>query len=411
MRFEAKERAGPGRRGCADKSVCATVGELAESLRVLEQRDQLRELATIPGVNFCSNDYLGLAEDARLKRAVLLAVEHSARVGGTGSRLLSGHDAVWNELEEEFAEFAGTEAALYFSSGYAANVGLLSAVLGKNDVVFSDQLNHASLIDGIRLSGARKEIYPHLDMNALEALLRAHSGGRGRRVVVTESVFSMDGDLADLRAIHSIAEKNDASVIVDDAHATGVFGPRGAGMAMRSGLAESVLAVVHTCGKALGSAGALVCGSKVLRDYLVNHARTLIFSTAMPPYMAGQIRAALRLAREMDREREMLLRNAQEFALGLRGAGWDTAGTASQIVPVVIGENDETVAAAEYAQQRGFAVRAIRPPTVAKGSARLRLSLTAKIAESELRRLRESLQSWRETRVAKTLPGSAVAPA
>ena len=377
--------------------------ELEELLAELDERNQLRELATLRGVNLCSNDYLGLAEDLRLKQAVLEAVGAAARVGGTGSRLLSGHDPAWNELEEEFAAFAGSEGALYFSSGYAANVGLLTAVLGKGDVVFSDELNHASLIDGIRLSGARKEIYPHLDLNALEALLRVHKNERCRRVIVTESVFSMDGDIADLRAMQNLAERHGACLIVDEAHATAVHGPGGAGLVAAAGLAEEVLAVIHTCGKALASAGGVVCGSKSLRDYLVNHARTLIFSTAMPAYFAGQIRAALKLAKEMDRQREALLRSARLFAGALRSDGWDDSGTDSQIIPVIIGENDRALATAQSLQERGFAVRAIRPPTVAAGSARLRLSLTAKITETELVRLRQCLNATKDSRMIETL--------
>jgi 7-keto-8-aminopelargonate synthetase-like enzyme len=250
------------------------------------------------------------------------------------------------------------------------------------------------LIDGIRLSGARKEIYPHLDLNALEALLRVHKSEHCRKVMVTESVFSMDGDIADLRAMQSMAEKYGASLIVDEAHATAVHGPGGAGLAAATGIPENILATVHTCGKALASAGALVCGTTVLRDYLINRARTLIFSTATPSYFAGQIRAALKLAREMKSERETLLTRSRLFAATLRADGWDVAGTDSQIIPVIVGGNEEALSAAQFLQEQGFAVRAIRPPTVAEGSARLRLSLTARVADSDLRRLRECLKNF-----------------
>src|SRR5262245_10792451 len=294
------------------------LGELERDLAELRARDQLRSFAQVAGVNLCSNDYLGLAEDARLKEAVLEAVAASARVGGTGSRLLSGHDAVWDELEEEFAAFAGTEAALYFANGYAANIGLLSSVVGKGDLVFSDELNHASLIDGIRLSGARKEIFPHRDLNFLETALRLHERDACRKLIVTESVFSMDGDIADVKAMQKLAERHDANLVVDEAHATAVHGPGGAGIVAEAGLTGAVFAVVHTCGKALASAGALVCGSRVLREFLINHARTLIFSTAMPAYMAGQIRAALRLALGMDTERRTLTENSAVLSFGTR---------------------------------------------------------------------------------------------
>src|SRR5579883_900021 len=280
---------------------------LYEGLRFLDHRNQRRNLAEIRGVNFCSNDYLGLAESAALQKAVAEAVQRAERVGGTGSRLLSGQTEEWREVEEEFAKFAGTEAALFFTSGYGANVGLLSSLVGKDDVIFSDEQNHASLIDGMRLSGARKVIYPHLNLNALEDALRQEAGAPWRKVIVTESVFSMDGDIAPLAEIANLAEKYNAALILDEAHATAVQGPSGRGLAISAGLTHRVLALIHTCGKALASAGAFVCGSAVLKDHLVNHARTFIFSTALPPYMAAQIGAALQLAEGMDRERDLLL--------------------------------------------------------------------------------------------------------
>jgi 8-amino-7-oxononanoate synthase len=367
---------------------------LSKALRTLEQQHQRRSLTEIRGVDFCSNDYLGLAHHPALRNAVLQAVQNSTRVGGTASRLLSGQDVAWRRLEERFAKFAGTEAALFFSSGYAANMGLLSALVGPDDVVYSDMLNHASLIDGMRLSGARKVIYPHLDLNALENSLRQDAGAPWRRIIVTESVFSMDGDVAPLPEMASLAEKFGAAMIVDEAHATGVQGKSGAGVAAESGILPHVLATVHTCGKALASAGAFVCGPQVMKDYLVNHARTFIFSTALPPYFAEQISAALDLAIGMDDERRTLLNRAKELSQALRRAGFDTCGGASQIVPVILGSNEDALQAADHLQRSGFAVRAIRPPTVPVGRARLRLSLTTRIAEAELHGLVNSLTEW-----------------
>jgi 8-amino-7-oxononanoate synthase len=383
------------------------VREMESALANLRERSQVRDFARLRGVNFCSNDYLGLAEDSRLKLAVLEAVEESARVGSTGSRLLSGHDPVWNELEEKFASFVGTEAALYFSSGYAANLGLLSAVLGKDDVVFSDALNHASLIDGARLSGARRIIYPHRDLNVLERELRAHEHEKRRRIIVTESVFSMDGDIVDLRAMQNLAAMYGASLVVDEAHATAVHGPGGAGIVAQAGLAEEVLAAVHTCGKALASAGGFVCGSKVLREFLINHARTLIFSTAMPAYIAGQIRAALRFAKGMDAERKLLLDRSNLLATELNVAGCRTPAGHSQIIPVILGSNEEAVSAAKFLQGQGFAVRAIRPPTVPVGSARLRLSLTTRITHEHIMAVLAALNSWRAPQMSTALAGRA----
>ena len=390
-------------------------GELEEGLRELEARSQRRSLCEIAGVNLCSNDYLGLAEDERLKTAVMEAVRESARVGGTGSRLLSGHSGVWDEVESEFAEFVGSEAGLYFGSGYAANVGLLSSLMGSEDTVFTDELNHASLIDGIRLSGARKVIYPHVNLNVLENALgeSEKSGSRmgGRKFVVTETVFSMDGDEAPLQEMAELCERYGANLIVDEAHATAVRGPSGRGITADLGaerkVGSVVFASVHTCSKALASAGAFVCGGLALREHLINRARTFIFSTAMPPYMAKQIQAALQLARTMDGVRAQLVARSQKLRTTLRACGFDAAQSTTQIVPVVVGGNEDAIAAAEYLQQRGFAVRAIRPPTVKPGQARLRLSITASIGENELERLAECLGNWRTQRSALAAAGCA----
>jgi 8-amino-7-oxononanoate synthase len=369
--------------------------ELQAGLRELESHSQHRTLAEIRGANLCSNDYLGVAENPALKAAVMAAIAATPRMGGTGSRLLSGHAAVWNEVEEEFAGFAGSEAGLYFGSGYAANIGLLTSLAGKDDVIFSDALNHASIIDGIRLSGARKIVYPHRDLNALETALKENHGQRGRKLIVTETVFSMDGDVAPVDEIVKMAEQFGAGVIVDEAHATAIHGLGGRGIAAQALADGRVVAAMHTCGKALASAGAFVCGSAVLRDHLINHARTFIFSTAMPPYMAAQIQAALRLASGMNRERAELSSRSTEFANILRGDGWETMDSSTQIVPAVMGENSAAVAASEFLQREGFAVRAIRPPTVPEGTARLRFSVTQRISAGELKRLASSLGTWR----------------
>ncbi len=267
--------------------------------------------------------------------------------------------------------------------------------MGKDDVVFSDERNHASLIDGIRLSGARKVIYPHLNLNALEDALRQEAGDPWRKVIVSETVFSMDGDIAPLAELAVLAEKYNAALILDEAHATGVHGPAGHGLAAAAGIASKVLAIIHTCGKALASAGAFVCGPAVLKEHLVNHARTFIFSTALPPYLAAQIRAALRLAEGMNEDRASLLHRAAWLRAALQSEGFEAAGTASQIVPVVLGHNDATLDAAEHLQREGFAVRGIRPPTVPEGGSRLRLSLTTRISEEELSRVVQSLVAWR----------------
>ena len=275
-------------------------------------------------------------------------------------------------------------------------MGMLAALAGPDDVVYSDELNHASLIDGMRLSGARKVIYPHLNLDALEGRLREDAGAPWRRVIVTESVFSMNGDVAPLREMAVLAERYGAAMIVDEAHATGVHGPHGRGLAAEAKILPQVLAILHTCGKALGSAGAFVCGPAVLKEHLINHARTFIFSTALPPYFVEQIRTALRLAIGMEEERAVLKKRAHGMIRALRQEGFDTANSGSQIAPVILGSNEDTLSAAEHLRQEGLAVRGIRPPTVPQGQARLRLSLTTKISDEDLQRVVRSLAYWRE---------------
>lgn len=352
---------------------------------------QLRELGSSCGISFCSNDYLGLAGDARLKAALRESLERCERVGSTGSRLLSGHYAVWDRLEEEFAEFAGTGPALFFNSGYAANTGLLSAVLGEDDVIFSDEFNHASIIDGIRLSRARKVIYPHGDLTVLEDALRRHATSSHARVIVTESIFSMEGDRAPLKDIFSLAQKYGAEVIVDEAHATATCGPQGRGLLAEIG--ADAFAAVHTCGKALAGVGAFVCGSKTLREYLINRARNFIFSTALPPYFAWQIGAAVRLARSMEEERRRLALLATSLRDRLRGLGYSCGGSNSQIVPLLVGSNRAAVHLAASLRQQGFAVRAVRPPSVPEGTARLRLSVTANLTMDDVERFANAVAS------------------
>ena len=364
---------------------------LRRELAELERRSQLRSLELAQDLDFSSNDYLGLAIDPRLKQAVAGALAGAEPAAATGSRLLSGHSERWDELESDFARWIGTEAALFFTSGYLANIGLLAAVLSAEDTVFSDSANHASLIDGIRLSKARRVVFPHLDLNFLEDALRAEPA-TGARFIVVESVFSMEGDRAPLAELAALAERHSADLIVDEAHAIGVFGPGGRGAVAEAGLASRVFAVVCTCGKALASSGAFVCGSATLRQFLINRARTFIFSTALPPYFAAHVRAGWELAAEADAARARLAANAKVLRDDLRSHDFDLLRSESQIVPVVLGENEKAVAVAEQLRAAGFGVRAIRPPTVAPGTARLRISVTARHSESVLRELAAAIE-------------------
>jgi 8-amino-7-oxononanoate synthase len=357
----------------------------------LETKARMRKLCPIQGVNLCSNDYLGLASDPRLKAAALEALQQSDRVGSTGSRLLSGHAGEWDRLEEEFAAFAGTESSLFFNSGFAANTGLFPALLEREDVVFSDAMNHASIIDGIRLSRAQKVIYPHCDLNALEDALRRHLQRHGERVIVTESIFSMSGDRAPLAEMFQLADQYGAEVIVDEAHATGTCGPGGRGLVAEHGLEGRCLAVVHTCGKALAGVGAFVCGSRALIQLLINCARTFIFSTALPSYVASQIRAAMHLAGSMDAERAHLSLLSGDLRKRLEVLGCDYGASVSQIVPVMVGTNEAALNLSSALQERGFAVKAIRFPSVPVGAERLRISLTASLSMREMEQFADAV--------------------
>ena len=368
---------------------------LRAELDSLAARQELRQLGQMEEVNLCSNDYLGLSTDPRLARAVAAALETGSAVASTGSRLLSGNAAAWEELESDFARFIGTEAALFFSSGFAANVGLLSAILGPDDTVFSDESNHASLIDGMRLSRARKMIFPHLDLNFLEDALR-RCDSAGRKIIVVESLFSMEGDRAPLPELLSLADRCGADLIVDEAHATGVFGPRGRGFVAAAGANAQVLATVHPCGKALACAGAFVCGTETLKQFLVNRARTFVYSTALPPYFAAQIAKAVEIVAEADAQRHRLLNLAGFLRSRLQDAGFNTGTSDSQIVPLLLGKTDAAVHYARELSRHGFAVRPIRPPTVPEGQSRLRLSVTTMLSEEVLDRLVKALLSARD---------------
>lgn len=370
--------------GLGKNDVCARIDA---ELHALRRASQFRSLDIPRGIHLCSNDYLGLASDPRLKQAVLDALSSSPRVASTGSRLLSGNSRDWENLESEFANFVGAESALYFSSGYAANVGLLSSLLQPNDLVFSDALNHASLIDGIRLSHARKIVYPHADLCFLESALQENASAPGAKLIVTESIFSMEGDVAPVESLLNLANSHGAELIVDEAHALGVFGSEGRGMVADLPDRRRILAAVYPCGKALASCGAFVCCSSVVKDYLVNHARSFIFSTAAPPYIAHQIRAALAIARAADSRRAHLREISSALRTTLAAAGLRCGAGDSPIVPIILGSNESALRVAWELQSSGFTAKAIRPPTVPDGTARLRLSLTANLSHEDVARL------------------------
>jgi len=338
-----------------------------------------------PLVNFGSNDYLGLAGDPRLAAAAAAALREEG-TGSGASPLLTGHAAAHHRLETRLAEFEGVEAAVLFPSGFAANTGTIAALVGPGDVVFCDAANHASLWDGCRLSRADVRVYPHADCRALDRLLAA-AGRWRRKLVATDGLFSMDGDLAPLAELAGVCESHAAMLLVDEAHATGVLGPRGRGAAELAGVEQRTSVRIGTLSKALGAAGGFAAGSRLLVEWLVNRARPYIYSTALPPALAAAALAALEIvAAEPQRRREL-----QERAGALRRAlsekGWNLGRSGAQILPVLVGDPARALDLSARLAESGLFVPAIRPPTVPAGRACLRISLTAGHSQEMIERL------------------------
>ncbi len=359
-----------------------------QELSQLEKKHLLRHLTTVDSYNghsvtingkelllLCSNDYLGLAGRPELREAACAAMDRYG-FGSGASRLISGTSALHQELESRIARFKETEAALLFNSGYAANTGIIPAVAGAGDVIVSDSLNHASIIDGCRLSKAQVHVYRHRDVDHAESLLKKSFHAR-RRLIVTDGVFSMDGDIAPLPELASLAKQYDAILMVDDAHATGVLGKGGRGIAEHFGLTGQIHIQMGTLGKALGSFGAYAAGKKELIDYLVNSSRSFIFSTALPPAVCAASIAAFDIVEREPELRERLWTNRERFAKGLIELGIAIGASESPIVPVMIGESRKALAAAEKLFENGIYATAIRPPTVQEGAARIRATVTA----------------------------------
>jgi 8-amino-7-oxononanoate synthase len=333
-------------------------------------------------LSLCSNNYLGLANHPEVVEAAVAAAREVG-VGAGASRLISGSMRLHHRLEERLAAFKQAEACLLFTSGYHANLGVIASLVGPEDAVFSDALNHASLIDGCRLSRAAVHVYPHNDLAALAE--RLATAPARRRLIVTDSIFSMDGDAAPLAAICALAEQHDAMVMVDEAHATGVCGPRGAGLVEALGLHQRVTVQMGTLGKALGTFGAYVAGSRALIDLLINTARTAIFTTALPPPVVAAAAAALTVVEREPERRAALRRNAAQLRDGLLGLGYDVPGdTDSHILPVMVGDADATMALSAALLERGVFAHGIRPPTVPEHTARLRATVMATHDEADL---------------------------
>ncbi|EEF61073.1 8-amino-7-oxononanoate synthase [Pedosphaera parvula] len=358
------------------------------------------ELNGKPFLNFSSNDYLGLANHPDLKAAAIKAIEKFG-AGSGASRLICGSLTPHFELEAALAAFKGTESALSFSSGYAAAVGTICALLGKDDVIILDKLVHACIVDAARLCGAKLRVFAHNDLNELEEILRwanerisvVSGTQRPRTLVVTESVFSMDGDLAPLREIVELKERYGAWLMVDEAHATGLFGPNRRGLAEEAMVSDRIEIQMGTLGKALGASGGYICGSKVLIDYLVNRARSFIFSTAPVPAASAAATAGIQLVQSSEgAERSARLRQLLGRLMeGLNKAGWNFEALSSSIVPLIFGEEVKAVSLATKLREQGLFVPAIRYPTVARGSARLRVTLTAGHTTEDIAQLLKAL--------------------
>ncbi len=370
----------------------------AEALESADTQGLLRRLPPTgeDGVlDFSGNDYLGLARRPELVDAAAEAGrKHGA--GATGSRLLSGNTPLHEAVEARIAADKGVEAALVFATGYQTNAAAIAALLDRSvldaePLVFSDRLNHASMHLGCALAGAKQLRYRHLDLAHLQALLEKYAGEARPRIILSESVFGMDGDMADVAALQDLALRHDALLYLDEAHATGVFGPRGYGLSEALDLAPTTV-VMGTMSKGLGVSGGYVACSRLVRDYLVNRAGGFIFSTAPSPLVVGAALRAWELLPSLGPERAGLLRRAEALRQGLRALGLDTGASCTQIVPVILGTPERTLAARERLAARGIRVSAVRPPTVPQGGSRLRLGLSAAHTDADMARLLDELR-------------------
>lgn len=340
-------------------------------------------------INYSSNNYLGLANHPEVKKSAISAIEKYG-CGGTSSRLIAGTLDLHKELEDKLAKFKNKDAALVFPSGYQTNAGVISTLIGRDSCIIMDRLNHASLWDAAKISGSRVFVYPHRDMNALEKVLVRVKSYR-RKLIVTDSVFSMDGDLASLKEIVYLAKKYNSWTMIDEAHATGIFGENGAGLACHFGIEKEIDIIMGTLSKALGSQGGFVCGSKEMIDYLINKSRSFIYTTAIAPSCAGAALSAINLIEKEPFRRQKLLDMSRKLRERLNSIGFNTLNSESQIIPFFVGPITETESIAAKLMRDGIFAPAIRPPTVAEGQCRLRFSLTADHTDSDLNKLFESL--------------------
>lgn len=371
---------------------------LKETLAELSDRGLKRKIRTVEGsqsreitldgrkvLNFCSNNYLGLADDPRLGAAAAASITAEG-FGSGASRLVCGNLSSHSRLEEKIAEFKGTERALLFSTGYMANLGIISSLYNRGDMIFSDKLNHASILDGILLSGAEYKRYAHVDMESLEAMLKA-APPLVKKLITTDSVFSMDGDIAPLPAIVALGKKYGAAVMVDEAHGLGVLGKNGKGAVEHFGLEGQIDIQMGTFSKAAGSFGAYCCGSNQLIDFLINKARSFIYTTGLPPSVAAASIKGLEIIFQEPQRREKLWKNTEFLLKALKDMGFDTLNTQTPIIPIVVKDALLSVRFSEKLFEEGIFVSAIRPPTVPANTARLRVTVMATHTEQDLNKL------------------------
>ncbi len=362
---------------------------VASQLSALGAAGLSRTLRAPDGIDLSSNDYLALSRHPLLEEWMIEAVRREG-CGSTGSRLLRGERDAFAGIERTFAAFKGTERSLYFSSGYLANIAVLTTFAEAGDVIFSDERNHASLIDGTRLSAAVRVIFPHNDVEALASLIAIHRGA-GQAFVITESLFSMDGDVAPLTDYAALCRSTESALIVDEAHAVGVRGARGSGLVEETGIGADVFVSVNSAGKALGVSGAFVAGPSWAIEYLIQRARPFVYSTAPPPALVGAIDASLSIVSHEPERRERLARLSSRLRTRLIHAGLPVSPGDSQVIPVLIGDNEHASGVARTLQAQGFDVRAIRPPSVPAGTARLRIAVNTGLAEDTLDQFADAL--------------------
>lgn len=372
------------------------IQSLRRRIQILQDRSLLRQLRhDSVHLDFSSNDYLALNQNgivAEMLRDLVQSDDTIRSIGSTGSRLIRGHYEIFERVEAEFAAFTGTEAATLFHSGYAANTGVIPTVVDRRDIIFCDRLCHASLLDGIRLSGARRYYFEHNNLNDLEAKLKRH-GGSQRNWIITESIFSMDGDSPDLRSMTRLAAAHNALIVLDDAHAVGIRGPQGAGLAAEQKVVDRIAVPVFPCGKAPGLMGAFVCGPPELKTVLINQARPFVFTTAQPPILAAlllKIIHFLRTALAEDLRRQLKSRS-ERLRSALKQNGFDTGQSDSHIIPVIVGAESKALGYAQYLLEQGYDVRAIRPPTVPTGTSRLRICVHADHTDEQIDQLTEHI--------------------